>query len=172
MITTNDAKVAETARMFRNHGAERRYYHKTIGYNYRMNEVQAAIGIEQLKKLERLNEKRIENARLLTESLRGLNSLITPRVLDKRKHVFHVYTLRAKGFPRDKIVSELNKAGIESLVYYPIPVHRQEAYKGMFDVGLPVTEQVSKDVFSIPVHPGLEERDLEKIISKLRDILS
>ena len=171
MITTDDEEIAMKARLLRNQGMDRRYHHKIIGYNYRMNEIQAAIGLEQLKRIEECNMRRIRNAEFLTENLLDIPNIVTPKVLPDRKHVFHAYTLRAK-LGRDRIVSELNKKGVESLVYYPIPVYRQEAYADLhFDIHLPVTEKVSQEIFSVPVHPKLEKKDLDRIVSEIRTVV-
>jgi len=162
MVTSDDDRVAERARLLRQHGMERRYYHDFLGYNFRMTDVHAAIGLAQLAKLEAFNEKRIANARYLTEHLRDV--VITPRVQDGYRHVFHQYTIRVKG-DRDRMVERLRERGIGTGIYYPLPVHRQPIYRELgYTDRLPVAEAMSREVLSLPVHPALSQADLERIV--------
>lgn len=167
MITTDDDEVAERARMIRQHGMRRRYYHEMLGYNFRMTDIQAAIGLAQLRKLPQWTAKRIENARYLTERLQNV---VTPTVRDGYVHVFHQYTIRVKG-DRDAAMERLNAAGIGTGVYYPLPVHQQPVYRRLgYQDSLPVAEQVSREVISLPVHPALRLADLDKIVSEVNKL--
>ncbi|MFQ5647725.1 MAG: DegT/DnrJ/EryC1/StrS family aminotransferase [Candidatus Aenigmatarchaeota archaeon] len=169
MITTNDAGVAEKVRLLRQHGMAKRYDHEMIGYNYRMSDIEAAIGIVQLARLPELNAQRARNAEALTAGLAGVPGLATPKALPGRRHVWHAYTLKALNGKRDGMVEGLNKAGIEAIVYYPLPVHKQAAYKGMgLSADLPVTGKVSGEIFSVPVHPGLGEGEMKEIAEKIK----
>ena len=159
MITTDDDDVAERARLIRSHGMRRRYYHESLGYNFRMTEIHAAIGLAQLPKLETFNRQRIANARYLSARLRNV---ITPQVPAGYRHVFHQYTIRVPG-NRDALVEGLRQRGIATGIYYPLPIHQQTLYQQMgYDGHFPVAEQMSREVLSLPVHPALtpEERDL------------
>lgn len=160
MVTTNDEQVAERVRLLRNHGMKRRYYHDCLGYNFRMTELQAALGLVQLAKLEVFNQKRIANARYLTEHLQGV---VTPQVRDGYRHVFHQYTIRVQG-NRDQMVEQLREQGIGVGIYYPLPVHQQPIYRELgYTDRLPVAEAISQQVLSLPVHPALSQADLERI---------
>jgi dTDP-4-amino-4,6-dideoxygalactose transaminase len=160
MITTNDEKVAERARMIRQHGMRRRYYHEILGYNFRMTDIQAAIGLAQLRKLPHWTEQRIENAAYLTERLLHLPYVVTPVVKEGYVHVFHQYTIRFRG-DRDGAVKSLKAKGVGVGIYYPLPVHRQPVYQKLgYDDNLPEAERASYEVLSLPVHPALGREEL------------
>ncbi|MEA3309539.1 MAG: DegT/DnrJ/EryC1/StrS family aminotransferase [Chloroflexota bacterium] len=164
MITTDDDEIAAECRVLRQHGMRRRYYHDELGFNFRMTDVHAAIGLAQLGKLERFNEQRIANAHYLTEHLRGV---ITPAVPAGYKHVFHQYTIRVRGDQRDALVTHLRENGVGCGIYYPVPIHQQTFYvKDLgYDQTLPVAEQATREVLSLPVHPALSQEDLEIIVA-------
>lgn len=161
IITTDDDKVADRARLIRSHGQRERYYHEIVGYNFRMTEIQAAIGLVQLRKLEQFTARRRANAEYLNQRLRGV---ITPVETPGSVHVYHQYTIRApRG--RDELAAHLHKCGIGTMVYYPVPVHKQIAYQNLgYRDHLPVAEQVSREVLSLPVHPALTQEALVQIV--------
>jgi len=163
MITTDDETLAESCRVIRQHGMRRRYYHDELGFNFRMTDVHAAIGLAQLQKLDRFNEARIANAHFLSENLRGV---VTPTVPEGRKHVFHQYTIRVPDGRRDDLIAYLKDHGIGCGVYYPVPIHKQTYYVNElgYDVSLPEAEKATEEVLSLPVHPALSQEDLEKIV--------
>jgi perosamine synthetase len=170
MIATGSKGIAEQARVIRNQGQSGQYRHDIISYNFRMTDIQAAIGIEQLKRVDSLNGKRIENARFLTDSLSGVRGVEVPFVMKGVKHVFHQYTLKVpKG--RDSLLGYLNSHGVGARVYYPQPVYMQPPYAKMgFGKGLcPVAEKVCGQVLSIPVHPLLTQKELEEIVKQVKD---
>jgi perosamine synthetase len=172
MILTDSEELAGKASIIRNQGQSRPYRHDIVSYNFRMTDMQAAIGIEQLKKVELLNQRRMENAQFLTESLSGLPGLEVPFVQKGVKHVFHQYTVRVpKG--RDRLLEHLNKQGIGAKVYYPEPVYLQPPYEKMgFEKGLcPVSEETAKSVLSLPVHPLVSEADLDRIVKVVKECL-
>jgi dTDP-4-amino-4,6-dideoxygalactose transaminase len=176
MITTTDSQVARRARVLRDHGQSSRYRGETMGYNFRMTEIAAAIGLAQLAKLHEFNERRRANARYLTENL---NSVIAPWERPGCYHVYHQYTVRvpsqAADDParRDALASRLEQAGVQTVVYYPLPVHRQPFYQQMgYRDELPVAERLSNEVLSLPVHPGLTEQDLATIVKAVNRSLS
>jgi len=172
MILTNLRNINEKIRLIRNHGVEDLYYHNILGFNFRMSGVLAAIGIEQLKKLDEFNQKRIENAKFLTENLRYLDDIVVPYVDTRAKHVFHQYTIRVKKMSNMKLSKKFEERGIQARIYYPLPIHKQILYKKLgYKDNLPEAELASKEVLSIPVHPGLIKEDLEKIIRELKGIL-
>jgi perosamine synthetase len=164
MLTTDDDEIAERARLIRHHGQRQLYLHEARGYNFRMTELQAALGLVQLEKLPERTQKRIENAAYLTEHL---TNVITPRVRPGHVHVYHQYTIRVKG-DRDDALSKLGTAGVGARVYYPLPVHQQPIYRQLgFRDSLPVAERMSREVLSIPVHPALTQEELNTIVNEV-----
>ena len=162
MITTNDAGVAEQARMMRDHGSSKRYHHEIVGYNLRMTDLQAAIGLVQLSKVEAWNTQRQANAAYLTEKLAGVEGVVTPRVREKATHVFHQYTVRVQD--RDSVTQRLTQRGIGFGVHYPTPIHQQPVYRRLgYGDCLPQAEKASREVLSLPVHPALSNEDLDRI---------
>jgi perosamine synthetase len=169
MITTDDARIAQRCRMLRNHGMQQRYHYEMLGYNYRMMDLQAAIGLEQLKRLPSLVEKRRKNAAFLGD---GLESVITPQEMEGYRHVWHQYTVRLPvGTDRDAAAARLNRAGIGTGIYYPVPNHMHDHVReAAGDVHLPVTERMADEVISLPVHPMLSHEDLERIVAEVNRI--
>jgi perosamine synthetase len=177
MITTDDPELAARARLLRDHGQRRRYVSEAMGYNMRLTEVAAALGLAQLQKLDTLNERRRANARYLTERLSGVT---TPRELPGRYHVYHQYTIRVSlpagqaGRGRDALLRCLRDRDIEAAVFYPLPVHKQPLYRGLGyrSQRLPVAERLSRQVLSLPVHPGLSREELDAVVSAVREGLA
>jgi dTDP-4-amino-4,6-dideoxygalactose transaminase len=161
MITTSDGALSDWARLRREHGMKVRYHHDVLGYNFRMTDIHAAIGLAQLDKLPAFNARRIAVAARYTAELRGV---VTPSTRPGTVHVFHQYTLRV--LKRDAFVEQLRERGVGTGVYYPIPVHRQKPFLelGYGDQSFPVSEQLSEEVVSIPVHPGLSDADVDTVI--------
>lgn len=171
MVTTDDEDVAEQVAVLRQHGATRRYLHDTLGYNFRMTDIAAAIGRAQLAKLDRFNERRRRNASVLDEGLSGLQIIATPRERPGYHHVYHQYTVRVLR-DRDRFQERLRDLGIGTAVHYPVPVHRQPLYLnlGYQEVSLPIAEQAASEVLSLPVHPGLSDSDLDSIIDAVKKV--
>ena len=172
MITTDDEEIAEKARRIRNHGQARAYVHDILGYNYRMTDLAAAIGLCQLRKLDMFNSKRIKNAQFLTREIEKIDGLITPCVASNVKHVFHQYTVRVTedfGMPRDELKKRLGERGVDARVYYSIPIHKQPLYQKLgYRDDLPISEKVANEVLSLPVHPSLTKGDLKKIVEAIK----
>jgi dTDP-4-amino-4,6-dideoxygalactose transaminase len=168
MITTNDSVIDEKCRVIRQHGMRRRYYHDELGFNFRMTDVHAAIGLSQLKKLEKFNAQRQANAHFLSENLKGV---VVPCIPEGQTHVFHQYTIRVSGGKRDALRTHLQERQVGSEVYYPVPIHKQSFY--IQDLGyadsLPVTENMALEVLSLPVHTGLSSSDLEIIVGAINE---
>ncbi|PIN76095.1 hypothetical protein COV17_03295 [Candidatus Woesearchaeota archaeon CG10_big_fil_rev_8_21_14_0_10_36_11] len=175
MVVTNNEQYAHLVRRFRFHGQDNhtKYEYQDIGYNYRMTDMQAAIAIEQLKKIDMFTNTRRRNARLLSEGLQNIPGIIVPKVKNG-KHVFHQYTIRLENFhrTRDELVEHLKKNNIGSNVFYPCPLHLQTNFKrfGYQEGDFPVAEKVSMRVLSLPVHPSVSEEDCTKIIEVLRNV--
>lgn len=169
MITTNEDAFAEECRMIRNHGMKRRYYHDMLGYNFRMSDLHAAIGLAQMDRLEEFTQKRRENAAFFN---RNLHTVVTPKVKEGYDHVWHQYTIRLDGGrDRDQAVKQLNEAGIGTGIFYPVPAHHQRHVRQVVgDLSLPVAEQCAKEVISLPVHPSLSKTDLELIVEEVNKL--
>jgi len=164
MITTHDATLADRCRAIRQHGMRTPYFHDELGFNFRMTDVHAAIGLAQLMKLEKFNRTRQANARYLSDHLQGV---ITPSIPVGCQHVFHQYTVRVPGGKRDALKEHLYAHGVNTGVYYPLPIHKQTYYRQElgYSICLPKAESVSQEVLSLPVHPGLSQSDLETIVA-------
>jgi len=175
MITTSNNEVAERLRLLRDHGQSGKYRHVILGYNYRMTEMSAAVGLVQLKKLDGFNERRRENAKTLTDGIRGIKWLTPPYVADGVKHVFNQFVVRVEeNFPleRDKLVEHLKKFGIGVSVHYPIPIYKQPLYLelGYGKTNCPMAEDACKHVLSLPVHPAVTKEDITYILGILKEI--
>jgi perosamine synthetase len=168
MITTNDAVIADQCRVIRQHGMRVRYYHEQLGYNFRMTDIQAAIGLAQTRKLDSFNTARIRNANFLNQNLHGVK---TPVVPQDYKHVFHQYTIRVAHGRRDAMLAHLHDCGIGTGVFYPVPVHQQSFYRQAAGetISLPEAEKAASEVCSLPVHPGLGDADLLKIVEAVNE---
>jgi dTDP-4-amino-4,6-dideoxygalactose transaminase len=168
MLTTNSKSVAEKARMIRAHGSAQRYLHEMLGYNLRMTDICAAIGLVQLQKLDRYTAKRQQNAESLTKGLQGVENIKCPTVKDGCGHVFHQYTVRTTR--RDDLAAYLNDKGIGTGIHYPIPIHRQPYYQELgYTDSMPLSEKASREVLSLPVHPQLTDEDINHIISSIKE---
>jgi dTDP-4-amino-4,6-dideoxygalactose transaminase len=174
IITTNDKDFADRARMVRSHGSKVRYYHEMLGFNLRMTDISAAIGIAQLRKVDSFNARRIENARLLSDLLQGVKGIVPPRVKPGYTHVFHQYTIRVTdGFrlSRDDVMKKLGDAGISSFIYYPLPIHQQPFYREIgYSESHPIAEKLAKEVLSLPIHPSVSSEDIHFIADTIRGL--
>jgi dTDP-4-amino-4,6-dideoxygalactose transaminase len=171
MITTNDENLANECRIIRQHGMRRRYYHDDLGFNFRMTDVHAAIGFEQLKKLEGFNQARQRNAAFFNEHLKGVG---VPDVPKDHEHVYHQYTIRVPDGRRDGLIEHLKLNEIGCGVYYPVPVHQQSYYTKNLNYAqkLPEAERAATEVLSLPVHPALSPADLESVVSAVNEFMA
>jgi dTDP-4-amino-4,6-dideoxygalactose transaminase len=173
LLTTDDDGVAETARMLRTHGERSRYRNEMIGYNSRLDALQAALLRVKLRRLDAFNSARRAAARRYGELLADLGAagvLTTPAVTEG--HVFHQYTVRIQGGRRDEVRERLDEAGIGTMVYYPIPCHRLPVYAEAYaDVSLPVAEAAADEVLSLPIWPAIEAATQERVAAALADAL-
>src|SRR6266581_226672 len=167
MIVTDDDRIAERARLLRDQGQVAKYEHAIIGFNYRMTEIAAAIGLVQLAKLDGWVKQRRVNARALTKGLEGLDGLTAPAEGNWMVHAYYQYIVRREdSFPRsrEEIVETLNEAGIGCRPSYPMPLYQQKALKDLKIRGrTPVAEDVIPRLFELPVHPGVSTVDIERI---------
>ena len=167
MITTNDQNIADRARMIRSHGSRQRYVHEMLGYNFRMTDISASIGLVQLNKLDEFTRKRQSNAEYLSRGLKGIDGITVPIMRRNCEHVFHQYTIRAKD--RDELVKTLNKKGVGTGIYYPVPTHKQPFYQELgYNDSMPKCEKAASEVISLPVHPSVTQNELDYIIEVIK----
>lgn len=168
-ILTNDKEIAELARAIRNYGSVKKDVHQLQGINSRLDELQAALLSIKLKKLKKWNAQRVQNAKIYFNLLKSIDDLhLPPQPSALAKPVFHQFVIRTAH--RDKLRAFLAKKGIEAAIHYPTPVHRQKAYHHLnYKRGsLPVAEQLSETVLSLPIWPGLNEEELHFIASQIK----
>ncbi len=167
MVLTNDEQVAARLRIIRNQGMSRQYRHELVGFNFRLTDLAAAIGLAQLGQLSEWTRKRQSNAREFSAELRSVTIPCAPEGFE---HVFHQYTVRApEGADRDEAVRRLNENGIGARVYYPAGIHAQPIMQelGFGDADLPETERATQAVFSLPVHPRLTREERAYIVQEV-----
>lgn len=175
MVTTNNKSFYEHMKMFRNHGQSSRYHQDILGFNYRMTNINAAIGVTQLDRLDEYNEIRVENANYLISNLKDIPGLQMPNIFPERKSVFHQFTIRVlenSKLNRDRLHGVLSDEGIGCGVYYPVTIPAQKYYKehGYSD-NYPIASILSKQVLSLPVGPHVTKQDLNKIVTVMRSNL-
>jgi perosamine synthetase len=173
MVTTNDKPSADKLRLIVNHGQSEKYLHTMLGYNYRMTDIAAAIGIVQLKKLEKFNMRRRKNAEYYAANLTA-KGIVKPKVAENVQHVYHQYVIQVTNdFPltRSALMDLLKAKGIGSAVHYPIPIHRQPLYAPVADPDpCPVATRLSGTVLSLPVHPSLDTKDLAYVCETINKV--
>ena len=174
ILTTNDEEILNKIKRYRHHGQDEafRYEYLELGNNYRMTDIAAAIGVEQVKKLDRITQARVANANLFNEGLSNLKGIITPKVMEGNTHVYHQYTIRVTeefGHSRDDLMNFLRENEIGCGVYYPKPLHLHEHFRklGYKEGDFPVSEKMSNEVLSLPVNPFVTQEDVEKIVEKI-----
>jgi UDP-2-acetamido-2-deoxy-ribo-hexuluronate aminotransferase len=169
-IFTNDDDLAHTIRGIVNHGMYQRYHHDVVGVNSRLDSIQAAVLNAKLPLLDSYCDKRREAANKYDEAFKGQEHIIVPfRNGNDDNHVFHQYTLKIVGTDRDALAQHLNEKGIPHGVYYPIPLHNQKAYQDTRynEADFPVTNQLVKQVISLPMHTELDDEQIEYIASTI-----
>jgi dTDP-4-amino-4,6-dideoxygalactose transaminase len=169
MISTADDKLAETVKLLRNHGSPVRYEHTIIGYNSRLDEIQAAILRIKLKRIDQYNQQRHANASKYTQALKELG-ITTPNESSDSTHVYHQYTIQDSR--RDKLHAALSKQNIASAIYYPKGLHQQIAFTDNQPAFLPITEKVSANCLSLPMYPELSSEQIDRIISVFQQQLA
>src|SRR5438270_6989394 len=171
-ITTNDGRLAEELRALREHGQSTRYYHPVVGYNARLDEIQAAILRIKLRKLEEWNARRRVLARMYDERLAG-SGVTVPEIPGGERHVFYVYCIRVPGGRRDDLRKYLGDRGIGTQIHYPVPIHLQQSaeFLGYRKGDLPVTEKVAAEVLSLPMFAELTNEQLERVSDAVRTFM-
>jgi dTDP-4-amino-4,6-dideoxygalactose transaminase len=172
MVTTDDDRLADRLRLLRNQGMRSRYQYEMVGHNYRMTDLQAAVGLPQIARIGAIAERQRRNADLLTELLADVPGLRLPRAAAGRGHVWHQYTvLLGEGVDRDRVIAELADAGVATGVYYPRAVFDHEVFRDHPRVvaeEVPVARSVAARCLSLPVHQALGEGDLETVGKAVR----
>jgi len=160
-ISTKSRDIAEFVKLYRNHGQVRRYYHEMIGWNFRITNIQAAIGLQQLRKLDQMNSRRREIANIYREELGAIGSLHLPVEKSWASHVYHQFTVWVEGEGvRDRLAEYLRKHGVQVGIHYPRPLHAQPALRKYLRKPCPNAERASAHVLSLPMHPGLSNDDV------------
>lgn len=174
MVACANDDIARNMRLLRNQGMEKQYENEIIGFNARMSDVHAAVGRVQLTRVNKFTAKRRSNAAVLDASLAPIDGVIVPIVREEAEHAYHQYTIRVDAAERDRICTALkDEHGVGSGVYYPIPNHRLPSLSHFAkNVELPETERAASEVLSLPVHPSLSERDLERIIIGITTVVN
>ncbi len=167
-ITTNDDKIAEDVRVFRNYGSEKRYYNKIVGANSRLDELQAGLLRVRLKHLGELAEEKKNICDRYLAEIRN-EKIILPKIREGATHIWHQFVV--KSHYRDELIKYLEDKGIGTIIHYPIPPHLSEAYQylGMHEGDLPITEEYAKSVLSIPLYNGMTSSEIDYIICQIND---
>jgi dTDP-4-amino-4,6-dideoxygalactose transaminase len=171
-IVTNRPELEEKIRILRDHGQVRKYHHTMVGWNGRMDGIQAAVLGVKLRHLERGNQLRRSHAALYNRELGGLGGIVTPACAQGVRHVYHIYAIRVQ--ERDEILRLLSEKGIGCGVHYPVPIHLQEAYR---DLGcqrgdFPIAEKCADEFVSLPMFPELDTEQLENVIKAVKEVVA
>jgi dTDP-4-amino-4,6-dideoxygalactose transaminase len=167
---TNNSDLAANLKKIANHGQVVKYHHEVVGCNSRLDTIQAAILNIKLPLLDSYCNARRKVADYYDEAFKDIPQIITPFRSERSTHVFHQYTLKLEGVDRDKMIEFLNEQGVPSMVYYPIPAHKQKMFAafGLEDQDLPITNELTSKVISLPIHTEMEEEQLEYICAQIK----
>ncbi len=160
-VTTNDEVLANKIKALRNYGSNIKYHNIYKGVNSRLDEIQAAVLDIKLKELDKDNEKRREISKYYRENIKN-PAIILPEIYDEKAHVWHIFAIRTK--ERDRLQKYLKDNGIETLIHYPIPPHKQVCYKELNNLSLPITEEIHQTILSLPISPVLEYEEVERVV--------
>ena len=169
LVVTNSDDTAKKLKMLRNHGSDVRYFHDVIGYNSRLDEIQAVVLRAKLKRIDQYNQSRRRAAHLYSELMADL-PISTPFEDGLGEHVYHQYTLLSDR--RDEIMQSLQDKQIACAIYYPIPLHQQNVFKQEYaNISLPITESVASNCFSLPICPSLSDQNIKEIVAVIANTL-
>ncbi|MBV9008610.1 MAG: DegT/DnrJ/EryC1/StrS family aminotransferase [Verrucomicrobia bacterium] len=171
-VVTNNTQLRDTMRTLRDHGQDRKYHHSMVGWNCRMDAIQAACLEIKLRHLEAGNELRRAHARRYSEGFTRTEEVIAPFEADYSRHVYHVYAIRVK--QRDEVMHQLESKGVSCGVHYPVPVHLQKAYAelGYGSGDFPVAEQIAEEFISLPMYPELRNEQIDYVIDTVNAAVS
>jgi len=166
-VTTNNEDLANRIKTLRNYGSAVKYYNEEIGYNNRLDELQAAFLRVKLNYLQEWTNQRKEIAKWYNEALQNRNDLILPFVHEKADHVYHLYVVRTSN--REKLQHDLSEKGVQTMIHYPVPPHLQQAYKylGYKEGDFPIAEEIARTCLSLPVWPGMKQLDMSQIAGNI-----
>lgn len=160
-VTTNNDKLAQKIRALRNYGSHVKYQHLYKGLNSRLDEIQAAVLNVKLKYLDKDNDKRREISKYYREHIK--NPLITlPQIKDEKSHVWHIFAIRTEN--REEFQKYLENNGVQTLIHYPVPPHKQPAYKEWNDLSFPITEKIHQEIISLPISPVMTQEEIKKVV--------
>ena len=165
-VTTDNDELNEAIRSLCNYGSSKKYVYQHKGINSRMSELQAAVLNVKLKQLDTNNIKRNQLAQNYSQHIHN-SHIIKPTICNEGEHVFHLYVIRCQN--RDSLQAYLTKSGIQTQIHYPIPIHKQEAYKEYSKLSLPISEQLQNEILSLPLYPTLKEDEINYIIESLNN---
>jgi dTDP-4-amino-4,6-dideoxygalactose transaminase len=165
-VTTNDSVLAEIVRTLANYGSQQKYVNKYKGLNSRLDEIQAAVLLVKLKRLDKDNQRRRDIARYYRNTIKN-PYIILPQVSDEMQHVWHIFPIRC--FQRDQLQKYLTEDGIQTLIHYPIPPHKQEAFKEWNHLQFPITEQIHREELSLPMSPVMNDGEIERVVEILNN---
>jgi len=165
-IVTNDEKLATKCQMLRNYGQKNRYEHELPGINSRLDEMQAAILSVLLPFLDKNNKKRTKNAEFYCKQLNDLKEIRLPKIREKAEHIFHLFVIESEN--RDKLQEFLKQKGIDSLIHYPIPIHKQKCFAEYNNISLIKTESKTSKILSLPIYPDLKKEEIKLICKTIR----
>jgi len=167
-VTTNDPALSNQVVLMRNYGSEKKYFNEVIGYNMRLDELQAALLSVKLKYIDRWTAERQELARIYDLQLKDIGDLVLPVVKTGATHVYHLYVVRTK--QRNSLQNHLVKDGIGTLIHYPVPPHLQKAYESMgYKQGdFPIAEEIADTCLSLPLWPGMEPAQVEQVCNSIK----
>ncbi|MXN91924.1 aminotransferase [Flavobacterium sp. Sd200] len=166
-VTTNDHVLAQTIRALANYGSQEKYVNKYKGLNSRLDEIQAAVLDVKLKYLDHENERRRQIARFYTDAINNPEIIPSQWPDNDKQHVWHLFVIRTRN--REKLQQYLSQNGIQTLIHYPTPPHRQVAYKEFSHLSFPVTQQIHEEVLSLPISPVLTDEEIQKVVTTLNN---
>jgi dTDP-4-amino-4,6-dideoxygalactose transaminase len=172
MLITDNEEAYKKILMLRDYGRVSKYEHSMIGYNSRLDTLQAAILRIKLKKLNSWNEMRRKAADMYNKLLKGTDGIITPFACESVKHIYHVYAIRSQ--KRDEIFNHLKNNGVGVIIHYPIPLHLQKAYAdlGYKKGDFPVSERVAQEIISLPMYPYMKEKDIKFVVKLIKEVVN
>jgi dTDP-4-amino-4,6-dideoxygalactose transaminase len=174
MMVTQDERLAQRMLRLRTHGGLKTYFHEEVGYNSRLDALQAAVLSAKLPHLAQWSQRRRENAAYYTSALAGTPDVVTPVVAPENESIFNQYTIRITSGRRDALQAHLKAKGIGTSIYYPLPLHLQPcfSYLGYKEGQLPEAERASREVLSLPVYPELTRAQLDEVVAAVREFFA
>lgn len=165
-VTTNDEELFNKIKAIANYGSDRKYHHIYKGVNSRLDEIQAAILDIKLKHLDSDNNKRREISKYYRENIKN-SKIILPDTYDEKSHVWHIFAVRTKN--RDEFQKYLTEKGIQTIIHYPTPPHKQGAYKEWNNLSFPITEEIHNTILSLPISPVMTDSEIEKVVEVVNE---